>query len=380
MVCGREPAASWLSWIYHYPQAEYPYARLREENARRTRQDREFELADTGIFDDGRWWRIAVVTRKPRPSTSASASAFATPGRRRRRSTSCRRSGGGTAGHGTKARPAGHRSGRRGAPSEPSRSPGDVTSAAWRLAAGPDPEGRSPELLFCENETNVPSFTAARPRRPTRRTGSTIAVVSGAATVNPQGRGAKISSPLPPDGRPGRRGRLRLRLMRDDAATRARSRRGFRRRHGCAPARGRRIPRRVAAAGGDRRRGGDHAPGLRRHDLEPAVLSPQMSRVGSTAILPSPAARSPPTPGATPNGPSQRPRHHRHARHVGVPVVRRLGPRVPLHRARPCRSVARRSIRCFCCFANGTRIRTASFPPTNGTFPTSIRRFRPGRR
>ena len=33
------PTASWLSWIYHYPQAEFPYARLREENARRNRSE-----------------------------------------------------------------------------------------------------------------------------------------------------------------------------------------------------------------------------------------------------------------------------------------------------------------------------------------------------
>src|SRR3974377_1195120 len=36
------PTASWLRWRYHYPQAEFPYARLRAENARRGTQDREF--------------------------------------------------------------------------------------------------------------------------------------------------------------------------------------------------------------------------------------------------------------------------------------------------------------------------------------------------
>ena len=38
------PTASWLSWLYHYPQAEFPYAQLRRENARRARGDREYEL------------------------------------------------------------------------------------------------------------------------------------------------------------------------------------------------------------------------------------------------------------------------------------------------------------------------------------------------
>ena len=61
------PTASWLSWVYHYPQAEFPYAQLREENARRSRKKREFELADTGVFDDGRWWRIAVDYAKAAP-------------------------------------------------------------------------------------------------------------------------------------------------------------------------------------------------------------------------------------------------------------------------------------------------------------------------
>ena len=61
------PTASWLSWRYHYPQAAFPYARLREENARRNRGEREFELCDTGIFDDGRYWKIGVEYAKEGP-------------------------------------------------------------------------------------------------------------------------------------------------------------------------------------------------------------------------------------------------------------------------------------------------------------------------
>ena len=61
------PTSSWLRWRYHYPQAEFPYARLRAENARRTRADREFELADTGVFDDGRYWQIAADYAKATP-------------------------------------------------------------------------------------------------------------------------------------------------------------------------------------------------------------------------------------------------------------------------------------------------------------------------
>ena len=47
----RRPA-SWLRWRYHYPQAEFPYALLRQENAKRNKDEPEFELIDTGIFED----------------------------------------------------------------------------------------------------------------------------------------------------------------------------------------------------------------------------------------------------------------------------------------------------------------------------------------
>ena len=61
------PTHSWLRWRYRYPQAEYPYARLRAENARRTRADREFELADTGILDGNRFFDVTVTYAKAAP-------------------------------------------------------------------------------------------------------------------------------------------------------------------------------------------------------------------------------------------------------------------------------------------------------------------------
>src|SRR5271170_5925480 len=45
------PTGSWLRGLYKYPQAEFPYERLREENHRRGRSEPEFELLDTGVFD-----------------------------------------------------------------------------------------------------------------------------------------------------------------------------------------------------------------------------------------------------------------------------------------------------------------------------------------
>ncbi len=46
------PTHSYMKALYKYPQAEFPYERLVEENRRRGRDEPEFELADTGVFDD----------------------------------------------------------------------------------------------------------------------------------------------------------------------------------------------------------------------------------------------------------------------------------------------------------------------------------------
>src|SRR5271170_60437 len=49
------PTHSWLRAIYKYPQAAFPYERLRLENRRRGRNEPEFELLDTGVFDESRY-------------------------------------------------------------------------------------------------------------------------------------------------------------------------------------------------------------------------------------------------------------------------------------------------------------------------------------
>ena len=54
------PSHSYMKYLYKYPQAAFPYAQLVEENQRRTKLDREFELVDTGIFDEGRYFDVVV--------------------------------------------------------------------------------------------------------------------------------------------------------------------------------------------------------------------------------------------------------------------------------------------------------------------------------
>ena len=52
------PTHSYMKALYKYPHAEFPYARLVAENRRRTKDDREFELNDSGVFDDHRYFDV----------------------------------------------------------------------------------------------------------------------------------------------------------------------------------------------------------------------------------------------------------------------------------------------------------------------------------
>jgi hypothetical protein len=58
------PTSSYLKYLYKYPQAAFPYDELVAENGRRTRLDPEFELADTGIFNESRYFDVFVEYAK----------------------------------------------------------------------------------------------------------------------------------------------------------------------------------------------------------------------------------------------------------------------------------------------------------------------------
>ncbi|HEY3969325.1 MAG TPA: glucosidase [Planctomycetaceae bacterium] len=61
------PTHSYLQMLYKYPQREFPYALLIEENARRRKADPEFELIETGVFDDDRYFDVFVEYAKGAP-------------------------------------------------------------------------------------------------------------------------------------------------------------------------------------------------------------------------------------------------------------------------------------------------------------------------
>ncbi len=61
------PTHSYMRSLYKYPQRPFPYRDLIETNARRTREDFEYELLDTGIFDDDRYFDVCLEYAKAGP-------------------------------------------------------------------------------------------------------------------------------------------------------------------------------------------------------------------------------------------------------------------------------------------------------------------------
>jgi Mannosylglycerate hydrolase MGH1-like glycoside hydrolase domain len=61
------PTHSYMKYLYKYPQAAYPYTDLVETNRRRSRNEFEYELLDTGVFDDDRYFDVFVEYAKDSP-------------------------------------------------------------------------------------------------------------------------------------------------------------------------------------------------------------------------------------------------------------------------------------------------------------------------
>jgi hypothetical protein len=213
------PSHVWNRWRYHYPQDEFPYAELISENASRNRSEPEFELADTGVFDDGRYWIVEVHYAKDGPDdllmrisvTNAGhepATLHVLPTAWFRNTWAW--------GDGV---PRPEMSAANAAGADPGRPAGPARVAVphpfigdLELLAGPAPDGQSPELLFCENETNSELLWGAPPITPYPKDGIGEHVIAGKPTVNPARTGTKCSAwyQLAVDG--GQTAELRLRL------------------------------------------------------------------------------------------------------------------------------------------------------------------------
>jgi hypothetical protein len=213
------PTASWLRWRYHYPQAEFPYARLREENAKRGRQQREFELVDTGVFDGDRYWQVEAEYAKAAPRDLclrlrvrnagpelAELHVLPTLWFRNRWSWEP-----------GSPRPAIRAETPSGVAGTASAIAEEEALGRLRLAAGPGPGGRAPRLLCCDNETNVPRLFGAAAQSAYPKDGINDHVVHAAATVNPARRGTKLACWYRLSVAPGESAELRLRLASADS-------------------------------------------------------------------------------------------------------------------------------------------------------------------
>ncbi len=168
-----------------YPQAEFPYERLVEENRRRTKDEPEFELLDTGIFDGRRYWEITADYAKATPEdlliriTARNAgpdpaTLHVLPTLWFRNTWSW----------------------------NADRSQPEISAADGALVADHAELGRrtlassgDPTPLFCDNETNAARLFGddASHSAPYPKDGINDHVTRGAATVNPAQRGTRAA-------------------------------------------------------------------------------------------------------------------------------------------------------------------------------------------
>ena len=145
------PSHAWNRWRYHYPQGTFPYQDLIDTNAGRSRYQPEYELLDTGAFDDDRYWITEVHYAKASPDDLLMAIQVTNAGPEAETihvlPTAWFRN---TWSWGDdEPRPALRASGDRSVTID------HPFLGTLELLAAAGPDGTGPQLLFCENETNV---------------------------------------------------------------------------------------------------------------------------------------------------------------------------------------------------------------------------------
>jgi hypothetical protein len=208
------PSHAWNRWRYHYPQAEFPYQDLIDENGRRNKFEPEYELLDTGVFDDNRYWTVEVHYAKAGPDDVLMAISVTNAGPEADtlhvlptawfRNTW---------------------DWEVDAPRPSMRATSDISVGIehpfigqLELLADSGPDGAAPTVLFCDNETNMQRLYGAEPITPYPKDGINDHVVNGAATVNPERNGTKCAFWYKITVQPGQTAELRLRLRPAQAA------------------------------------------------------------------------------------------------------------------------------------------------------------------
>jgi Mannosylglycerate hydrolase MGH1-like glycoside hydrolase domain len=182
------PSHALLRWRYHYPQREFPYEQLVVENGRRGKLDPEFELLETGVFDDDRYWSIDVTYAKASPTEILARIEVCNHGPDEAELhvlptlwfTNTWR---------WEKLPERPRIERDGSTLRVA----DHRLAGYRLEGAPGPDETPPDALFCENETNTARIFGTEPLTPYPKDGISEHVVHGAETVNPDEVGTKAA-------------------------------------------------------------------------------------------------------------------------------------------------------------------------------------------
>jgi hypothetical protein len=198
------PTHSYMKYLYKYPQQAFPYDRLVEENRRRGRSAPEFELVDTGIFDEDRYFEVVIEYAKAAVDdilirvsvTNAGPEAaechlLPTIWFRNTWSWEAGRPRPRLAASGASVIEAEHES----------------LGLRWLSVEG------TPELLFTENETNFERLFGTPNRTPYVKDGIDAYVVRGRAeAVNPAREGTKAAARYRLRLNPGETATVRLRL------------------------------------------------------------------------------------------------------------------------------------------------------------------------
>jgi hypothetical protein len=204
------PTHSWMRWRYHYPQAAYPYDDLVRVNGQRSREEPEYELLDTGVFEEDRFWVVTVDYAKATPRDMCigitvsnrgpeAATLHVLPTLWFRNTWSW----------GLHNRPVPTMSGTPGRLDAQHRSLGHLVLEADT----PVP------ALMCDNETNSQRLWGLPGTSMYPKDGINDHLVDGAPTINPDGTGTKGSLHYELTLAPGETRTLRLRLVQADDDT-----------------------------------------------------------------------------------------------------------------------------------------------------------------
>ena len=207
------PTYSYMKALYRYPQGEFPYRQLVEENRRRTRNDPEFELVDTGVFQEDRFFDVLAEYAKAGPDDILIRFTVANRGPQAARldllPTLWFRNTWtwGCLYEGCWLKP------RLWAQGPASIRAEHATLEPFVLECGPSPEGTEPELLFTENESNAQRLWQTPNHTPfVKDAFHEYLIARNLQAVNPARAGTKVAAHYVLEIPPGQERQVRLRL------------------------------------------------------------------------------------------------------------------------------------------------------------------------